>query len=328
MPVADVLAAVAGLLLVAAPAPVVLTVQDPVIDESSGLAVSARHPDLLWTHNDGGDVARVYGLGPGGATVATVTLAGIDPRDPEALAPGVGPAGEPALFLGDIGDNLRARTDVSVFRFDEPAALGDRTVAATWFRFTYPDGPHDAEALLVSPRGRLLIATKDISGQGLYRAPRRLVPESQGTNRLTRVAGAPSLVTDGAYLPDGRFVLRTYSAVYLYDRPGHEVARAELPGQEQGESIAVDGDRLLIGSEGVRSQVLAVPVPEPAVPSAAPAPSGAAPSSGAPPAPGDAGSGAVPRGLPARAEYVAGAAAGLALVVGLVLARRRRRRED
>ena len=328
MPVADVLAAVAGLLLVAAPAPVVLTVQDPVIDESSGLAVSARHPDLLWTHNDGGDVARVYGLGPGGATVATVTLAGIDPRDPEALAPGVGPAGEPALFLGDIGDNLRARTDVSVFRFDEPAVLGDRTVAATWFRFTYPDGPHDAEALLVSPRGRLLIATKDISGQGLYRAPRRLVPESQGTNRLTRVAGAPSLVTDGAYLPDGRFVLRTYSAVYLYDRPGHEVARAELPGQEQGESIAVDGDRLLIGSEGVRSQVLAVPVPEPAVPSAAPAPSGAAPSSGAPPAPGDAGSGAVPRGLPARAEYVAGAAAGLALVVGLVLARRRRRRED
>ncbi|HEY4313905.1 MAG TPA: hypothetical protein VGO19_00180, partial [Actinomycetes bacterium] len=64
-----------------------------------------------------------------------------------------------------------------------------------------------------------------------------------------------------AYLPDGRFVLRTYTAVYVYDRPGHEIARAELPPQPQGESVAADGDRLLIGSEGVHSQVLAVPVP-------------------------------------------------------------------
>jgi hypothetical protein len=78
------------------------------------------------------------------------------------------------------------------------------------------------------------------------------------------VADVPILVTDGAFLPDGRFVLRTYSAVYLYDRPGHQVAWAPLPSQPQGESVAVsrpDGEQLLVGSEGLHSQVLAVPVP-------------------------------------------------------------------
>ena len=71
----------------------------------------------------------------------------------------------------------------------------------------------------------------------------------------------PTLVTDGAYLPDGRFVLRTYGSVYVYDRPGHEVASDELPLQPQGESVAADGDRLLVGSEGLNSEVLAVPIP-------------------------------------------------------------------
>jgi hypothetical protein len=274
-------AAVAGLVFATTPAPpqVVLTLSDPTLVESSGLAVSAAHPGVLWTHNDGGSVARVLAVDRHGSTVATVTLAGIDPYDPEALAPGTDGQGRPALYLGDLGDNRQRRPDVSVFRFSEPTRLTDATVPARWYRFTYPDGPHDAEALLVDAAGRIMVATKEISGAALYQAPRTLVTEAHGTNSLTRLAGAPALVTDGAYLPDGRFVLRTYTSVYVYDRPGHEVARAPLPSQPQGESVAADGDRLLIGSEGARSTVLAVPVPgTPSPTSSSAAPSTAAPS--------------------------------------------------
>jgi hypothetical protein len=327
---ASAVVAAAGLLLAAAGGPVVVfTLQDPAINESSGLAVSAVHHDLVWTHNDGGSVAKVFGIDRDGATAATVTLAGVDPYDPEALAPGPGPDGEPALYLGDTGDNLRERPDVSVFRFDEPDSLGDSTVTATWYRFTYPDGPHDAEALLVDPRGRLMIATKGISGQGLYRAPRDLVTEAEGTNRLHRIASVPSLVTDGAYLPDGRFVLRTYSAVFVYDRPGHEVARGELPGQEQGESIAADGDRLIVGSEGVHSQVLAVPVPggagTPSPSTSSPRDASSSPSAASPTGRDD---GAVDgSGRPAAATY--GAVGAIVLLAGVaVLVRRRRHRHD
>ena len=62
-----------------------------------------------------------------GDTVATVTLDGIDPYDPEALAPGTD---RRTLWLGDIGDNSVQRPDVSVFLVTEPRRLADRTVPA------------------------------------------------------------------------------------------------------------------------------------------------------------------------------------------------------
>ncbi len=203
-----------------------------------------------------------------------------------------------------------------MFRFAEPARLTDATVPAQWYRFSYPDGAHDAEALLVGPTGRIMIASKELVGAALYRAPRRLVTADEGTNRLTRVAGAPGLVTDGAYLPDGRFVLRTYSSVYVFDRPGHEVGRAALPPQPQGESVAADGDRLLVGSEGSQSEVLAVPVP-----------------GGAKPAPTATGTSS-PDMQPAEdaedgrplATWALGAGAAVALLAGVTVAVRRRRR--
>jgi hypothetical protein len=239
-----------------------LQLQDPALLESSGLAVSTRHDGVLWTHGDGGSVAQVRAVDEAGRTVAVVTLDGIDPYDPEALAPGR-IEGEPALFLGDIGDNSLRREDVSVFGFRGPDALADRTVSPQWYRFRYPDGPHDAEALLVHPRtGRIFIATKDLSGAGLYRAPRRPVEESEGVNRLRRVADVPSFVTDGAFLNSGRYVLRTYGSVYLYSGRHEQLVRDPLPPQPQGESIAVDEGRLLVGSEGERSAVYAVPVPQ------------------------------------------------------------------
>ena len=272
MPAASSLAIVLlGATLAATSPEPLLRIQDPALVESSGLAASVWHEGILWTHADGGSVAEVRALDSGGETVATVTLEGIDPYDPEALAPGVDDAGEPALFLGDVGDNDAQRPDVSVFRFAEPRRLSDGTVEATWFRFIYPDGPHDAEALLVHPgTGRLLIATKSAGGGGLYEAPSNLLTADEGSNRLVRVADVPPLVTDGAYLPDGRLALRTYASVFVYDRPGHQVATATLPLQPQGESLAVDGDRFLVGSEGPRSTVYAVPIPVAASQSSSP----------------------------------------------------------
>ena len=263
MPVASSIAvALLGISLTAPGTAPLLRLQDPALAESSGLAASAQHEDILWTHADGGTRAEVRAVDRSGETVATVTLAGIDPYDPEALAPGPGADGKPALFLGDLGDNGELREDVSVFRFDEPTRLRDQTVDATWYRFTYPDGPHDAEALLVEPdTGRIMIATKRLTGGDLYRAPKNLVTADEGTNELELVASAPGWVTDGSYLPDGRFVLRTYGSAFLYDRPGHEIGRSNLPLQPQGESLTVEGDQLLVGSEGEKSAVYAVPVP-------------------------------------------------------------------
>jgi hypothetical protein len=290
--------AVAGLLGLAlptvappqAPEPVVaLRLEDPRIEESSGLALSRRHPAVLWTHNDSGGEAELYAVGSDGRVRATLRLAGVQARDWEGMAAGRDDGGRPALFVGDIGDNQSLWPEVSVYRVAEPERLGDATVAARRFRLRYPDGPRDAEALLVDPgSNRLYVASKELAGGGgLYRAPARL--RSDRVNLLRRVAEVPSVVTDGAFSPDGRgFVLRDYQSAYVYAAPGRRLGTFELPLQPQGESLTVtaDGRSVLAGSEGLASEVWRVPLPESVRP-AAPSVTGAVDNRGNP-APGSA----------------------------------------
>jgi hypothetical protein len=244
-------------------AEVAVRLEDPRIVESSGLALSRRHRAVLWTHNDSGGAPELYAVGADGRALATLRLDGVDARDWEAMAAGRDDRGGPALFVADIGDNQGHWPEVAVHRVAEPAVLRDATVPATRFRLRYADGPRDAEALLVDPRGnRLYVATKDISGGGLYRAPAEL--RSDRVNLLRRVADVPPVVTDGAFAPDGgSFVLRDYQGAYVYTAPGRRIDAFELPLQQQGESItfSADGRSVLAGSEGVASEVWRVPLP-------------------------------------------------------------------
>jgi hypothetical protein len=243
---------------------VLLTVRDARITESSGLAASVRHPGVLYTHNDSGDRPRVYAVGPDGRTRAALTLRGASARDWEGMAAGRDEAGRPALFIGDIGDNLHgAWPSISVYRIREPATLRDATVPATRYRLRYADGARDAEALLIDPRtNRLYIASKEDKGAGLYQAPAKL--RSDRVNVLRRVAKVPPAVTDGAFAPGGGgFTLRDYGAAHVYAALGSQPSTVELPLQLQGESITYtrDGRGLLAGSEGAASEIWRVPLP-------------------------------------------------------------------
>ena len=303
-------------------AEVALRLQDPRIQESSGMALSRRHPEVLWTHNDSGDDARLFAVGPDGRTLATLTLAGVAARDWEGMAAGRDERGRPALFVGDIGDNNGVWPEVAVYRVEEPARLRDATVPAVRYRLRYADGPHDAEALLVDPRGnRLYVATKGLTGGGLYRAPARLAADR--VNVLQRMARVPPVVTDGAFAPGGRgFVLRDYQGAFVYIAPGRRVAAFELPLQFQGESITVsaDGRSVLAGSEGPDSEVWRVPLPEPVVARVAPTTTRPPPAAAQPGPTGGGRSGAAP--FP---PVVVGALALLLVLALLGLARRRRR---
>ncbi|HEV7932727.1 MAG TPA: hypothetical protein VGP70_10490 [Actinomadura sp.] len=245
-----------------APGPqVAFTISDRRISESSGLAASRRHPGIVYTHNDSGGSPLIFAVGPDGRTKATFTLGNAGARDWEGIALGRDETG-PALFVGDIGDNLGgAWPYVTVYRVPEPTEIRDQTLHATAFRLKYEDGPRNAESVLVDPRtNRLYIASKQVGG-GLYEAPARL--RTDRLNVLRRVGRAPLLATDGAYAPDGRsFVIRTYFAAHIYTEPGKLLRIISLPSQEQGESVSYtpDGRSLLAGSEGPGQPVLRVPV--------------------------------------------------------------------
>ena len=68
---------------------------------------------------------------------------------------------EDRLYVADIGDNNgRAQLRSRLLLFANPRANG-LTVSYHAYDFRYPDGPHNAETLLVNDSGRLFIVTKD-----------------------------------------------------------------------------------------------------------------------------------------------------------------------
>lgn len=243
-------------------APVLLgNIADPAVSESSGVVASRLVPGRYWTHNDSDDGARLYCLDQQARSCGTWTVPGIDAFDWEDIAAGPGPRpGVPYLYIGDIGDNLDTRTSVVVHRVPEPpaGAAPGATEAAEALTLRYPDGPHDAEALLVHPTsGDLYIVAKQ--------APPRVyvarAPLAAGAARtMEKVATLPlegvglfGSVTGGDIAPDGRRVaLCTYLEGYelvlpagagafdeIWARPLEEVALGPRP---QGEGIAYRGD--------------------------------------------------------------------------------------
>ncbi|GIH91764.1 hypothetical protein ACFFMN_29065 [Planobispora siamensis] len=252
---------------------------DERITESSGLALSPSHDDVYYTHNDSSAGPVFFAVGGDGRTRATFTLRGADARDWEAMAASKDPkTGRGVLWFADIGDNFEgAWPDISVYKVQEPASLRDATLPAVRYRFRYEDGGHNAEGLMVHPRtGRLHIVSKEFSGS-IYQAPRRL--RADRVNILRRIGPAPVMATDAAYAPDGSsFVVRTYFSATVYSAPGEQLAKVDMPQLEQAESIAytADGTALLTGTEGSRSPVYRVPLPEEVLRAAAPEPTPAA----------------------------------------------------
>lgn len=233
------------------------TLSDPRLTESSGLVAT----DTWWaTANDSGDAGRVFVLTPGDCSTVGVTTFAEEVVDVEALAPA--PDG---VWVGDIGDNLRARPTIRVYRVG--IGPGDRRRPAQGYDLVYPEGPRDAEALLAEPDtgsgpGRLVVVTKEYGPGFVYVAPREL--RGDGPTTLAPHPGRVlPLVTDGAFFPDGRhLVLRNYTTAAVYSWPELDrVGVVPLPAQRQGEAIAVDGDDLLLTSEGAGTPVLRVALP-------------------------------------------------------------------
>lgn len=244
-------AAVAGLVAATVPSSVLFAFADREIAESSGLV---DRGGVVYTVNDSGSGPVLYGVDPAtGATTSRTTYTGDEVVDVEALAPGR----RGTVWVGDIGDNGASRDSVAVYRVRPGTDTSQR------FDLTYPDGPRDAEGLLAHPRtGRVFVVSKTVFGGTVYAVPADARPGR--TTTMRRFAQVPGLVTDGAFLPDGRHVvLRGYGTATVYTFPGFEpTGTVDLPSQRQGEAISIGADgRVLLSSEGVGSEVLEIELP-------------------------------------------------------------------
>lgn len=266
----------------------IITIKEKSISESSGLVASRSTPGAYWTHNDSGDGPFIYAFDTNGDSRGIFRVAGAQARDWEDIAAGPGPqANKSYLYIGDIGDNNDARDEVVVYRVAEPALTGatrkqtkarpGSTEPAEAFRLKYPDGKHDAEALLVHPTsGNIYIITKVlIANPVVYEAAAPLTTGKLVTMKRLGEVRVPSLfggvITGGSVSPDGRRVaLCDYFQGYeLVLSPGsrdfndiwkQKMFAFDLGKRKQGESIAyrLDGKAVLATSEGKQSPVIQV----------------------------------------------------------------------
>ena len=191
---------------------------------------------------------RVDGLDPGNAEA----LAGA--TCPEELGPGR------CLYVGDIGDNAERRDSVAVFALVEPAA-GDTTAAAEQWDYAYPDGPHNAESMMVTD-DHIVIVTKPAGGTADHRI--YLGPLGGGDLALARTFRPPAppdplqsmatgVVASDADWDGTRVLLLTYDDVIAYtaphpgsdpaDFPSWPATHLPFPQLPQAEGIASASDK-------------------------------------------------------------------------------------
>lgn len=233
------------------------------LTEVSGIAASVKNAGVLWVHNDSGDAPALYALSAQGALLGTWTVTDTQNIDWEDITRGSCPDGQGScLYIADIGNNNQTREDLRIVVVPEPDvpvqdARIEASVApvATW-DVRYPEGIEnpDAEALMITPGGKLYIVTKSFTDAHMVELQRQgsvLTGVLKATQRRSSVT-AIDIAIDGS-----RVVFRNYfkGETFVLPRPEYpEDAWAEdatperfnIRTERQGEAIAFTPDGRLV----------------------------------------------------------------------------------
>lgn len=260
------------------------------LDETSGIAASAIRKDIYYIHNDSGDTSRFFAITPDGVLKNTIYYKG-DPkerlgaRDCEDIAVGIGPKkGKSYVYMGDIGDNGAERKYITIYRIEEQADWAKdslvKNAEAVPVHYKYPNGPRDAETLMVDPIDKLFyIVSKREDSVMVYTTPLNFKRDDTLllTKRCTLYFGGfrPfKWITAGDISRDGQqILLKSYEKVYYWKRVNNEPVwktmlrkPAELPykPEKQGEAIGftLDGKGYYTTSEGVFAPIYYYTIPQ------------------------------------------------------------------
>ncbi|RCH56592.1 hypothetical protein DJ568_01665 [Mucilaginibacter hurinus] len=213
-------------------------IQSKAASEISGIAGSLSNEGVYYVHNDSGDTSRFFAVKSNGHVLSTIyynwsMIKAISAHDCEDIATGPGPVkGKNYIYIADIGDNNSSKNFVSIYRVADGTQLIKKKTTHTTavaLNLKYPDGPKDAETLMIDPVDRLFyIVTKRRDSVTVYTAP--LAYKADDTVTLTKrcklfIPGIKPFkwVTAGDISKDGQQVLlKNYERVYYWLRKNNE----------------------------------------------------------------------------------------------------------
>lgn len=204
------------------------TLKISLLPEASGLAVSRSNPSFFWSHNDSGHPNWLFPVPDNGINHGYVALSGAGARDWEDICIGPGPIdGVNYIYVADIGDNNAVHNFVIVYRVPEPdltnfnatQVLSIDAADVERFEFQYPDGPVDAETIMIDPWSKdLYIVSKRGYRSILFRAK---FPQVATERRmLEKIAQFPfNMAVAGDISADGKHIaIKTPYRIYYWQR--------------------------------------------------------------------------------------------------------------
>ncbi len=248
------------------------TLKSKKITESSGLAVSRRNPNLLWTHNDSGDDAHIYCIDRQGKRVGTCKLKKTKAVDWEDMCSYV-IDGRPKLLVADTGDNLAIRKSCQLHIIDEPQNPQDDVSRVQSIRLRYSTGPTDCEAVAVDPTLREILFVEKRFALTCRVFQASLPADGDERELLAKPIARINLplVTAMDIAHDGsRAIVLTLGPAFEFTRSQGQTWQSAfrarprtipMPARRQGEAIcyAADGYDLLLTSEKTPTPLFLVP---------------------------------------------------------------------
>jgi hypothetical protein len=216
--------------------------ENPALQEVSGMAASILNKGVLWVHNDGGNGPYVFASSGEGKHLGRFQRASADNIDWEDMT-SFQLDGSAYLLIGDIGDNHARRPYCTLYVVAEPTITGSdrsqtRILPIAWQRrFRYEDGPRDCEAMAVDVETRrVLLLSKRDTPPVLYSLP--LLSGTSGepdlARKITEVSNIPPPTPADLKFKYGRYrsqptamdlspteqsmAVLTYKHAYLYSR--------------------------------------------------------------------------------------------------------------
>lgn len=247
-------------------------IENPELDEASGIVASKKNDGFLWSHNDSGDSNRLFLIDTFGKGMKQFVIQGAENRDWEDIALISDSNGSAVVYIADFGDNNATHSSYAIYWFNEPnvSSINNATITGVQkLTFTLPDGSRDMECLLVDQKTKdVYIISKRETKKRLYKIPAgsftnqanvkaEFVQElnfSVPFSTIDKIVTA-YYVTAGDISPDNSEILvKNYFECYYWKRRANETIPEALartakqvpyvgnPTEPQGEGIAFAAD--------------------------------------------------------------------------------------